>query len=220
MRFLRWLLALFLLPTCGLAVFVLALEISSIRQFPPNAIAFFSGMLLYFLLHFVLPKANTIYVLGHEFTHAVMTWFFGGSVRNFRISSQGGSVETSLSNLWVNLGPYLLPIYLMAAGLVYWAAVVCFEVEWLRWPLLGLMGAGAAFHLLMTLNVLAVEQQDLKDTGYFIGMVLILLVNLTWVAWVLGWIFGLPIAQGFIQGAWGRTVQFWTWIGESLGEGW
>jgi hypothetical protein len=51
------------------------------------------------------------YVFAHEFTHLIIAKLFGGKIYDWRVSSEGGYVETNKSNTWITLGPYLVPFY-------------------------------------------------------------------------------------------------------------
>ena len=52
-----------------------------------------------------------LYVLGHEFTHALAAMLAGGKVSAFHVSSKGGHVLTDRVNWWIALSPYFVPIY-------------------------------------------------------------------------------------------------------------
>ena len=58
-----------------------------------------------------------IYVVGHELTHVVWSWLFGGKVKKFRASSSGGEVVVTKSNFLVALAPYFFPLYELASEL-------------------------------------------------------------------------------------------------------
>ena len=52
-----------------------------------------------------------IYVFGHELTHALWTWLFGGQVKKMKVSSSGGHVIISKTNFLIALAPYFFPLY-------------------------------------------------------------------------------------------------------------
>ena len=126
-----------------------------------------------------------IYVLGHELTHALWTWLFGGAVKKMKVTSKGGHVMISKSNFVIALAPYFFPLYVVivigvfAPGHIIW-----------RWPLVWfhlLAGAAYAFHVTLTLHVLQTRQSDITSQGYLFSAVVIFLGN------VCVLLFGLPL---------------------------
>ena len=60
-----------------------------------------------------------IYVLGHELTHALWTWLFGGKVKKMKVSSSGGHVVISKTNFFIALAPYFFPLYAVIVVAVF-----------------------------------------------------------------------------------------------------
>ena len=48
---------------------------------------------------------------GHELTHAIWVWMWGGRVSRFEVSREGGYILTDTHNFWIALAPYFYPIY-------------------------------------------------------------------------------------------------------------
>ena len=124
-----------------------------------------------------LPKPMWIYVVGHELTHALWTWLFGGRVKAFRATSKGGHVVISKSNFLITLSPYFFPLYALLWMGGFWIGNTLWD--WSRLlPLLHVgLGAAYAFHLTLTWHVLQVRQPDLVTEGIFFSLVIIWLGN-------------------------------------------
>lgn len=45
-----------------------------------------------------LPRPDRLYVIAHEFTHALVTWLCGGRVRGMRIGRDSGHMVITKSN--------------------------------------------------------------------------------------------------------------------------
>ncbi len=132
------------------------------------------------------------YVFAHEFTHLVIAKLFGGKIYDWRVSAEGGYVETNKSNTWITLGPYLVPFYTLLV-LVGFGAVGLFvdmskaqplqvadwtvHFRWM-WLLYWLVGFTWSYHLTFTVQTIHVEQGDLTRNGEFFSLMLIFIVNL------------------------------------------
>jgi hypothetical protein len=142
-----------------------------------------------------------LYVVGHELTHVVWTWLFGGKVRRFRASSEGGHVLVTKSNFLVALAPYFFPFY---AVLV----VVAFGTGHLIWGWAPyrvwfhlLLGTAYAFHVTLTWHILRIRQSDITDQGYLFSAVVILLGNIALL------LLGIPLLIAPIR--WWTGLQWW-----------
>lgn len=60
-----------------------------------------------------------IYVFGHELTHALWAWVFGGKIFEMKVSSEGGVVRTDKSNFLIVLAPYFFPVYVLITLLLW-----------------------------------------------------------------------------------------------------
>jgi hypothetical protein len=126
-----------------------------------------------------------VYVLGHELTHALWTWLFGGQVKKMKVTSSGGHVVISKTNFVIALAPYFFPLYAMmvvglfAPGHFIWA-----------WPLVWFhlcIGAAYSFHVTLTFHTLKTRQSDITSQGWLFSAVVIFLGNIC----VL--LFGIPL---------------------------
>jgi hypothetical protein len=59
-------------------------------------------------IYLLLPKPMWIYVFGHELTHVLWVWLFGGSVKKFKVTSNGGHVIVDKTNFIIALSPVFL----------------------------------------------------------------------------------------------------------------
>lgn len=132
------------------------------------------------------------YVFAHEFTHLVIAKMFGGKIYDWRVSEEGGYVETNKSNTWITLGPYLVPFYTLLV-LVGFGAVGLFvdmnktqvlhiagwtmPYRWV-WLLYWLVGFTWCYHLTFTAQTIHIEQGDLTRNGEFFSLMLIFIINL------------------------------------------
>lgn len=153
---------------------------------------FFSlGLILWLGVFFFIWRPIFLYVLGHEITHALCTWLCFGRVYHFNVTSEGGFVETSKSNLLISLSPYFIPLYSVVAALVFWlvgsyidlTAWHATDFPWLpgyRWEWAGfwVLGFTWGFHLTFTVWMIAKDQPDLRGNGTVFSINLIYLVNI------------------------------------------
>jgi len=119
-----------------------------------------------------------IYVFGHELTHAVWTWLFGGQVKRMKVTSKGGHVVISKTNFVIALAPYFFPLYAVIVIAVF--AVGNLIWDWHHYLMLFdlLLGAAYAFHITLTAHILKTEQSDITDQGYLFSAVIIFLGNI------------------------------------------
>jgi len=125
-KWLKFILAVLLLPSCLGAVRTLWRLLNSSGGAEYFWVVFVAGAAVWLVIFLMLPKPMWIYVVGHEFTHVVWTWLFGGKVKQFKVGSQGGHVVVTKNNFLISLAPYFFPLY---AALV----VMLFVVGHLIW---------------------------------------------------------------------------------------
>jgi hypothetical protein len=150
-----------------------------------------AGAASWVIIFLLLPKPMWVYVFGHELTHAVWTWIFGGRVKRFKAASSGGHVVTTKSNFVITLAPYFFPFYAVVVVLVFVLGDLLWHLRqgYLPWFHL-LLGAAYAFHLTLTREILKTRQTDITSQGYIFSAVVIFLGN----ALVL--VLGVPILTG------------------------
>jgi len=150
-------------------------------------VAMLAGGACWLVIFLLLPKPMWVYVFGHELTHALWTWLFGGRVRKFKATSQGGHVVISKNNFLITLAPYFFPLYVALVVLVFMVGHWIWGwTRYLVWFHL-LVGAAYAFHLTLTCHALQTRQSDITQQGYlFSGAVI-------WLGNVAVLLFGVPL---------------------------
>jgi hypothetical protein len=149
-----------------------------------------AGAACWLVVFLMLPKPIWLYVVGHELTHVVWTWAFGGRVKKFKAASSGGHVVVTKSNFLIALAPYFFPLYAALLVLVFLGGHLVFDWrQFMVWFHL-LTGAAYAFHLTLTAHALRTSQTDITGQGYIFSAVVIFLGN----ALVL--LVGVPLLSG------------------------
>lgn len=190
LKFLKFLIAIALLPVCAGAAMALWHVLRITGSADTTWVPFLGGVACWCVIFFLLPRPMWIYVFGHELTHALWTWAFGGRVKRMKVTSDGGHVVISKTNFLITLAPYFFPLYaviviaLFAIGHLIWDwhhYLVYFDL---------LLGAAYAFHFTLTLHTLQTRQTDITSQGYLFSFVVIFLGNIA----VL--LFGIPLLTG------------------------
>ena len=141
-------------------------------------VSFGAGFATWLLIFVLLPRTMWLYVLGHEFTHALAAMLAGGKVSAFKVSAKGGHVVTDRVNWWITLSPYFVPIYALI-WMALWLSVD-FWYPLKAWQPILYFGLGIfwCFHLTFTVSMLHLGQTDLSSQGLVFSGVIILLINL------------------------------------------
>ena len=186
-KWLKFIIAVALLPVCAGAAQALWHVLRAGYGADTVWIPMLAGAACWVVVFFMLPKPMWIYVFGHELTHALWTWLFGGKVKRMKVTSSGGHVLLSKTNFIIALAPYFFPLY---AAIV----VVLFAIGHLLWNWHGylvyfhlLVGAAYAFHVTLTFHVLQTRQSDVTSQGWLFSAVVIFLGN------VCVLLFGIPL---------------------------
>lgn len=176
-KWLKTIIAVLLLPLCVGAIHALIKVLRVAGGAETFWVAFIGGAACWLVVFLLLPKPMLIYVFGHELTHVLWTWLFGGSVRKFKASANGGHVVISKSNFLIVLAPYFFPLYVVCV--VAFFAVGHLLFGWTRYmPVFHLLvGAAYAFHLTLTWHILQTQQSDITSQGYLFSGVIIFLGN-------------------------------------------
>ena len=183
----KLILAILLLPVCVGAAIALWKVLAASGNVDTIWVAILSGAACWVVIYLILPKPMLIYVLGHELTHAIWTWAFGGKVRRFKATASGGFVTVTRNNFLIALAPYFFPLYVViviaAFALGHW---LWGWKQYLVWFHL-LVGAAYAFHVTLTWYILSIGQSDITQQGYLFSAVVI------WLGNVLVLLIGLPL---------------------------
>ncbi len=210
------LLGLMLIPLCVAAARTLWRMISSgTRPFQDAAnstpaLFFCGGVLLWLLLYGILPRPVKIYVLGHELTHAFCAWLSGGTAWGLRVGNRGGSVAVTVSNFFVVLGPYFIPLYAVLVLAAYFFFSLFVDPEPMHvWWMAGL-GVSWGFHLTFTGSALSLPQKDMEVYGPLFSYSVIVFFNLLLLVAGMVWV-GSPTFEQVITVFSGdvRSVSRW-----------
>jgi len=186
-KWIKFIIALLLLPVCAGAARALWRVLLAGQGADTVWVPFLAGAACWIIIFFLLPKPMWIYVFGHELTHALWTWLFGGQVKKMKVTSKGGHVVISKTNFVIALAPYFFPLYAIlviaafAIGNWFWnwhGYLVWFHL---------LLGAAYAFHVTLTIHILHTQQSDITGQGYLFSAVVIFLGN------VCVLLFGIPL---------------------------
>ena len=153
---------------------------------------FFIGVAVWLIAFWGLPRPVTLYVLGHEATHALFVYICLGRVAEFKVNREGGYIVTDKNNLLISLSPYFVPIYSMLVILGFaiagiWVNIAAYHPGVLFWGQIGfswswllffLVGLTWAFHFTFTAWMISKNQPDLKQNGTFFSLVFIFLTNI------------------------------------------
>lgn len=189
------------------------------RSLPMNGPVVYSilgGAGTYLFFHLLFRKPLTVYVFGHELTHAAAALLSGYKVRSLFVSEKGGEVELSDSNVIVALAPYCVPLYtvmvLLAYALVRQYAALSQPPLWVGFG----VGFTLVFHGALTFHSLCQNQPDLRHAGTFFSLVLIFLMNGLALLLVLKVLFPSSVNVGHYWGGLRVDVRI---IFERVGEG-
>jgi len=181
-RMLKWIkmvIAILLLPVCIGAASALWMVIRASGSADATWVPFLAGAACWIVVYLLLPRPMWAYVVGHELTHALWVWLFGGSVKKFRATSSGGHVIVSKSNFLIALAPYFFPFYAAVVVAVFATGHLIWNWKhYLVWFHL-LMGAAYAFHVTLTGHILKTRQSDITEHGYLFSAVVIFLGNVS-----------------------------------------
>lgn len=186
-KWIKFILAIFLLPICGGAARALWLVLRACGSADTTWVPILGGAACWIVIFLLLPKPMWLYVLGHEFTHALWTWLFGGQVKKMKVSSKGGHVVISKTNFFIALAPYFFPLY--ALIVIFTFAIGHLIWDWKTYLVYFhlLVGAAYAFHVTLNFHVLQTQQSDITSQGYLFSAVIIFLGN------VCVLLFGIPL---------------------------
>jgi hypothetical protein len=173
----KTLIAVLLLPLCLGTAKALALVVRASGRADTVWAALGAGAACWIVVYVLLPRPMWIYVAGHELTHALWTWLFGGRVKRFRATARGGQIEVTKSNFLITLAPYFFPVYAAAVVLVFASGHLIWGWAPYRLWFHFLLGYAYAFHVGLTWHVLKTSQSDITQHGYLFSAVVIWLGN-------------------------------------------
>jgi hypothetical protein len=191
----------FLFPVAVISVFTIVEMLFRATQedhfWRTDEFLFFTvGCLMWAGVYWAGWRPMRSYVFAHEFTHLLVAKAFGGKIYDWKVSAEGGYVETNKSNIWIMLGPYLLPFYTLVVLAVFGVVGRFVDMEawqplalgkWVlhyrwAWVMYGSVGFTWCYHLTFTAHTIHAEQGDLTRNGEFFSLMLIFIVNLGLIA--------------------------------------
>jgi hypothetical protein len=186
----KLMIAILLLPVCLGAVKALLRILPATGSRDTIWVALLAGALCWIVIFLMLPKPMWIYVFGHELTHALWTWAFGGRVKKFKATANGGHVVITRTNFVIVLAPYFFPLYVALVVAVFLLGHLFWN--WSRYYAVFhlLVGAAYAFHVTLTWNALQTRQSDITSQGYLFSAVIIFLGNIS------ALLLGIPLLTG------------------------
>jgi len=183
----KMIVGILLLPVCAGAVKALVLVLGMTRRAEMMWVAALGGAACWLAIFLLLPKPMRVYVFGHELTHVLWTWLFGGRVKRFKTSASGGHVVVTKNNFLIALAPYFFPLYVVLI-------ILCFAIGHLIWGwerhlvwFHFLIGMAYCFHITLTAHILQTQQTDITSQGYLFSCVIIFLGNIS------VWLIGVPL---------------------------
>ena len=192
-KWIKFIIAILLLPVCAGAAMALWRVLSAGYGADTVWVPLLAGVACWLVIFLLLPKPMWIYVFGHELTHALWAWLFGGRVKKMKVTSDGGHVVISKTNFLIALAPYFFPLYVVMV-------VVGFGIGRLIWDWRSdlvwfhlMLGAAYGFHVSLTVHALKTRQTDITSQGYVFSAVVIFLGN----AGVL--LFGVPLLTAKVR---------------------
>ena len=186
-KWIKFIIAILLLPFCAGAAKALWLVLRASYGADTVWVPLLAGAVCWIVIYALLPKPMWVYVFGHELTHVIWTWLFGGRVKKMKITSEGGHVITSKTNFLIALAPYFFPFYAALVVAVFATGHLIFGWKnYLVWFHL-VVGMAYAFHVTLTWQALKTRQSDVTSQGYLFSAVIIFLGN----AGIL--LFGVPL---------------------------
>jgi hypothetical protein len=222
MKYFRLALAIFLVPpviALGWNFFDLILSLG--QKVSENAMPFWAGLGCYLIFQVVFFRPIRTYIFGHELTHAIVGLLSGARLKSFKVSSSGGSVVLSKTNVLIALAPYFIPLYALIIIFVYWAAGRFWPVANLYPYFLFAAGFSLSFHLSLTWYALSQGQSDLEAFGVFFSAMLILFVNFIALSALFRVLFpGSVDLRGFYTASFAKTIFIWSAVYERSEKLW
>jgi|GEM_PF-520376 len=183
------LLGLMLLPVLAISAVATWRTVSQIPFLSGSATMLLVGVMAYVVFHVFIYQPTAIYVLAHEFTHAIFAVLAGIKVRRIKVAATGGYVELDGSNFIVDLAPYFFPLYSFVIATLFLVFDRIYNLEEYYLFFFFILGLTMAFHWLSNWETMKIEQPDLKITGKIFGIVFILIGNLLFLNIILTFVF-------------------------------
>ncbi|MFC1666987.1 hypothetical protein ACFL0P_03870 [Candidatus Omnitrophota bacterium] len=209
-KVLRFIIGFLLIPLCIAVTVSFYKGIVSIKNISGSGLIFLLGVVSYSILHILLFKLDFLYILGHELMHAIATFFSGGKVLSFKVSSKGGNIKTSASpNFFVILAPYLIPGYTVFVVFLYFIFSLFMDVTRYSELFMFFVGFTLMFHLAHTAQSVKEKQSDLIKTGYLFSISSVYIINLIFVFFIVSMLFREASFFDFFSGSYEKARHFY-----------
>jgi len=170
------LLGVLMIPACVVATRVFGTQIFPVMK---TEVWFFVGLFSYLFLLGIFQQPIRTYIFGHEMTHVLWVWIFGGRVKGFKAAASGGEVSASKTNFLIFLAPYFFPLYTALLIASYFLLTLIIQPPPIVLSILSiLLGFTWAFHFTFTIYVLIQGQPDIWATGRIFSFPVIYLFNI------------------------------------------
>jgi hypothetical protein len=174
-----------------------------IQELAANISYFTWGIASYVILHLLFYKPTYLYVLGHESVHAGLAWVFGGKIKSFKVSEEGGSVGTDKSNFVIELGPYFIPIYAIIITIIYFVVASSYAIN--GGLFVFLIGFTLAMHMISTIEVMKIRQPDIVKSGYLFSIVTVYILNIVVISFIFSLMFQTFSMHKFFIDLWDQS---------------
>lgn len=175
---------------------------------------FIYGIVSYAVLHILFYKPTYLYVLGHEAVHAGVAWLFGGRIKSFKVSDEGGSVATDKSNIIIELSPYFVPIYAILITAIYFLIVSSYNINGSTFVFL--ISFALAFHIISTIEILKIRQPDIVKSGYFFSIMMVYILNIIVISLIFSFVFPSFSIKRFFIDLWSISKEIYAAIVKQL----
>jgi tellurite resistance protein TehA-like permease len=118
-KWVKTIIAILLLPLCIGVTNALIMVLHASGGANIVWVPMLAGAACWLVILLLLPRPMWVYVFGHELTHALWAWLFGGRVKKFKATSQGGHVVITKNNFLITLAPYFFPLYVAVVVLIF-----------------------------------------------------------------------------------------------------
>ena len=207
LKLVKLVLGLLFLPLCVGAAVALWQVLLTFRHADTIWLPLAAGAGAWIVIYILLPRPMWFYVLGHELTHAIAAWCFGGRVGGMKVRGEGGHVALSKTNFVIALAPYFFPFYVVIVLLLFLLARLVWPWEPLQMPFLVCLGMAYGFHVTLTAHVLKTRQSDITQHGYLFSSVIICLGNLLLLLLGLPLLTSTPPLPDAFVWCWEATIQ-------------
>lgn len=215
-KWIKVIIAVLLLPVCIGTWRTLLQAISGAGGALDVWVPLASGAGCWIAVFLFLPRQAWLYVMGHEMTHVVWSWAFGGKLKKFKVGAKSGHVVVTKSNFLVALAPYFFPLYSIAVVLVF-GVVHAFWQEPKAVPVFHLLlGATYAFHITWTCEILRTQQSDISGQGYLFSGVVVFLGNLAVLILGVALLSGKPAMTQVASDWTGFSLRGYQWCWEQI----